>query len=139
MFAQLLLVILAVEDLVLGAAARDLAAERRDPALDGLGDPRILVQGLAQRLLHLGQGEAVVAHLAARRLDRLEGDVGEVLFHARIFERGKDRSFVELSTFRREGGLWKYESGVLLPASKLGAPPMPMKRDAFRELAEASR
>ena len=33
--------------------------------------------------------------------------LGWVLFHARLFERGTDRSFVELSEFRREGGEWR--------------------------------
>jgi GNAT superfamily N-acetyltransferase len=46
-----------------------------------------------------------------------------VLFHARIFERGEDRSFSELSTFVREDGAWRYASGVSLPAAEL--PPAP--------------
>jgi SEC-C motif-containing protein len=37
-----------------------------------------------------------------------------VLFDARIFERGRDISFVELSRFVREGGAWRYEGGRLL-------------------------
>lgn len=40
---------------------------------------------------------------------------GWVLFHARLFERAKDRSFVELSEFRREGGEWKYFLGHTAP------------------------
>ncbi len=43
------------------------------------------------------------------RVVRAEGD--EVLFEARIFERGKDQSFAELSKFVREDGRWRYESG----------------------------
>ena len=39
------------------------------------------------------------------------GDSGEVLFLARVFERGIDRSFAELSTFVREEGAWRYASG----------------------------
>jgi len=39
------------------------------------------------------------------------GDDGEVLFFARIFERGTDMSFAERSTFRREQGEWKYSGG----------------------------
>jgi SEC-C motif-containing protein len=42
---------------------------------------------------------------------REDGDTGEVTFHARIFERGKDLSFTERSTFRREGGAWRYAAG----------------------------
>ncbi|WP_394828541.1 YchJ family protein [Pendulispora albinea] len=40
-----------------------------------------------------------------------DGDRGEVRFHARIFERGQDRSFTERSAFVREDGAWRYDSG----------------------------
>jgi SEC-C motif-containing protein len=40
-----------------------------------------------------------------------DGDRAEVTFHARIFERGADRSFTERSRFRREDGAWRYEGG----------------------------
>jgi SEC-C motif domain protein len=43
-----------------------------------------------------------------------EGDRGEVLFFARIFERGRDCSFAERSSFLREGGAWHYAGGELL-------------------------
>lgn len=46
-------------------------------------------------------------------------DEGEVLFFARIFEKGHDRSFVELSHFAREDGLWRYTSGILVPKADL--------------------
>lgn len=61
-----------------------------------------------------------------------EGD--EVLFHARIFEKGKDRSFAELSQFVREDGAWRYASGVLVPASGLPADITTLDRDAFLAL-----
>jgi len=48
-----------------------------------------------------------------------EGDEGEVLFFARIFEKGADRSFAELSRFVREGGAWRYASGILSPTADL--------------------
>jgi SEC-C motif domain protein len=44
---------------------------------------------------------------------RDEGTTGEVTFHARIFERGKALSFTERSTFRREGGAWRYAAGEI--------------------------
>jgi SEC-C motif-containing protein len=47
------------------------------------------------------------------------GDQGEVLFYARIFERGRDRSFAERSAFVREAGAWRYQSGELIPPSAL--------------------
>jgi len=47
------------------------------------------------------------------------GDKGEVLFYARIFERGADRSFAERSTFVREAGAWRYQTGELVPSTEL--------------------
>jgi SEC-C motif domain protein len=41
-----------------------------------------------------------------------DGDRGEVKFHARIFERGKDVSFTEHSVFAKENGAWRY-AGVI--------------------------
>jgi SEC-C motif domain protein len=64
---------------------------------------------------------------------------GEVLFHARIFERGADRSFAELSTFVREPGGWRYASGIaaeaarLPPAHEIGS----LTRERFLELVAA--
>jgi SEC-C motif-containing protein len=94
----------------------------------------------------LGLGEYLVATLAAshpdlampraelvRELSRVKdrqrflglrivhAEGAEVLFDARIFEGGKDRSFAELSTFVREGGAWKYASGRMLPSKALPA------------------
>ena len=64
-----------------------------------------------------------------------EGDTGEVLFFARIFERGVDRSFAELSTFEREEGGWRYASGILAPREDLPADPTTLSREAFLALA----
>jgi len=64
-----------------------------------------------------------------------EGDSGEVLFFARIFERGQDRSFAELSTFEREDGGWRYASGILVPREGLPADPRTLTREAFLALA----
>ena len=72
------------------------------------------------------------------------GDQGEVLFFARVFERGADRSFAELSRFMREGQRsdegagrpWRYCDGVLVPAAKLPANVAPLTREAFLSLAQ---
>jgi SEC-C motif-containing protein len=53
------------------------------------------------------------------RIVRAGGD--EVLFHARIFERGQDRSFAELSTFVREEGRWRYARGRTLTREELAS------------------
>jgi len=50
------------------------------------------------------------------RLRVLDHDGTRVLFHAEIYERGKERSFLELSAFERDagaGGAWRYRSGQL--------------------------
>lgn len=36
---------------------------------------------------------------------------GRVLFHAELYERGRDRSFLELSVFERDEEGWRYLSG----------------------------
>lgn len=57
----------------------------------------------------------------------------EVLFFAKIFERGQDRSFAELSTFVDEDG-FRYQSGVLVPRSRLPSAE-PLDRDSFLAIA----
>ncbi len=44
----------------------------------------------------------------------LEATDDEVRFFAKVFERGQDRSFTELSKFVREDGQWRYASGELI-------------------------
>jgi SEC-C motif-containing protein len=105
-----------------------LAAEE----LDRTPDRRALARELSraretQRFLGL-----TIVHASER------GDEGEVLFVARIFERGADRSFGELSTFAREGGRWKYASGILAPRSALPADLDALTRDAFLAIAAAT-
>lgn len=56
---------------------------------------------------------------------------GEVLFYARIFERGKDKSFAELSRFSRHGSAWRYENGDVLPAAGLPQDPAQMSHAEF--------
>jgi SEC-C motif-containing protein len=87
----------------------------------GLGG--YLVETLASDHPDRGHDEARLAAVLSRAKDtqrflgltileaKAEGDRGEVTFHARIFERGADRSFTERSRFRREDGAWRYEGG----------------------------
>ena len=67
----------------------------------------------------------------------VNGDLGEVLFVARIFERGQDKSFAELSDFVREGGAWKYLSGILLPTALLPSDRGSLTLEQFRALTNA--
>ena len=82
----------------------DLAAPR-DELTRALGMARTRQRFVALRIL------SAKASLA--------GDKGEVLFYARIFERGADRSFAGRSTFVREAGVWRYEAGELVPRTEL--------------------
>jgi SEC-C motif-containing protein len=50
------------------------------------------------------------------REDALAG-TAQVLFVAKLFERGTDRTFVELSDFKQEGGGWRYVRGATVPLS----------------------
>jgi SEC-C motif-containing protein len=90
---------------------RTLASEHDDLALPGaelvraLSDARHRQRFMGLRILH--EADA--------------GDEGEVMFHARIFEKGVDVSFVELSRFVREGSGWRYASGILVPKADLPA------------------
>ncbi|NTX11666.1 hypothetical protein HUA76_12770 [Myxococcus sp. CA056] len=47
----------------------------------------------------------------------------QVLFFAKVFEKGKDRSFVERSDFRHDGTGWRYLSGDTLMLRELTVPP----------------
>jgi SEC-C motif-containing protein len=54
-------------------------------------------------------------------LDRTPPDVegiAKVLFRAGVFERGVDRSFVELSNFSKVDGSWRYRDGQMFPPDK---------------------
>jgi SEC-C motif domain protein len=68
-----------------------------------------------------------------------EGETGEVLFYARIFSHGQDRSFVELSSFRREGSAWRYADGLLLPTERLPRDVLALDKAAFLALTEGRR
>ena len=112
-----------------------------------LGRGAYLVKTLAKTHpdLDLPRDELVRALSRAKERQRFMGlrvlhhaseeKTGEVLFFARIFERGQDRSFAELSDFVREGGAWRYASGILLPRAVLPADVETLTREAFLELA----
>jgi SEC-C motif-containing protein len=59
--------------------------------------------------------KASARRLKFMRLAILDAKDARVLFHAAVFEKGKDRSFVELSTFAHDGVGWRYLSGEARP------------------------
>lgn len=67
-----------------------------------------------------------------------EGDAGEVLFFARIYDHGRDVSFAELSTFVREDGGWRYARGITAAPEQLPKRIDTMTREAFLALAAPS-
>jgi len=67
-----------------------------------------------------------------RVLDRAGTDPAlpaQVLFHARVFESGADRSFVERSDFRHDGTGWRYLAGTLVACT--GTAPTGLTLDGF--------
>jgi SEC-C motif domain protein len=82
---------------------RTLSADHPDRAHDEVALARMLSRAKdTQRFLGLRILESHV-----------EDDRAEVLFYARIFERGADRSFTERSRFRKESGGWRYAGGEI--------------------------
>ena len=61
-------------------------------------------------------------HVLDRQLTDPSG-TSVVLFYARVFESGKDRSFVERSEFRHDGTGWRYHSGEARAPQSLPSPP----------------
>ncbi|MCC6521872.1 MAG: SEC-C domain-containing protein [Polyangiaceae bacterium] len=72
--------------------------------------------------------EACARHkyMGLRILDRRapdEAGVARVLFLARVFEQGHERSFVELSEFAHDGAGWRYLRGRLVPVGVVAGDP----------------
>jgi SEC-C motif-containing protein len=88
----------------------------------GLGE--YLVETLSANHPDRAHGEEALALVLSRAKDtrrflgltvlesHVDGSRGEVLFHARIFERGADRSFTERSAFENEAGQWRYAGEI---------------------------
>lgn len=117
----------------LGLAAYLLAtlAHGHPDRLTEEGDPGAFARALAEtRRRH--------RYLDLRILEaRQDGDHGVVLFVARIFERGTDRSFAELSEFTKEDGRWKYARGTLLPRARFPVPEDQLTSAVVMAAAEA--
>lgn len=106
----------------LASSHEDLRAHPRDVVVRALSQSRE-----AQRFMGL-----VILD------EGVDGDEGEVLFFAKLFEKGKNQSFVELSRFVREAGAWKYASGILVEHADLPADPTTLTRDTVRARADAT-
>jgi SEC-C motif-containing protein len=78
-----------------------------------------------QVLRELREACATNRYLELRILDARASDadgIARVLFHAKVFCKGTDRSFVELSEFACEGGTraWRYLQGDARPVADVG-------------------
>ena len=102
--------------------ARALMRSRYAAFACGLGE--YLVETLSANHPDRAHGEEALALVLSRAKDtrrflgltvlesHVDGSRGEVLFHARIFERGADRSFTERSAFENEAGQWRYAGEI---------------------------
>lgn len=70
-------------------------------------------------------------------VDVIASDDTRALFLAKIFQKGKDRGFAELSRFAWEEGTLRYVGGLLLPRAALPTSFATMSLDAFQAYAEA--
>lgn len=88
----------------------------------------------AQLLRLLAEAAREQRYMGLAILDRRgpdEGGIAEVLFHARVFQRGKDCSFVERSEFAHDGTGWRYLRGDTLSVSKLAGDPQTLTLATF--------
>ena len=65
-----------------------------------------------------------------RRAPGADG-IARVLFLARVFEKGRDRSFVELSDFAHDGEGWRYLQGEGAPVGQIQGDPQALTIEAF--------
>ena len=92
-----------------------------------------------------GHGEAELTRALRATVDRFrytglsildrsgpdQGGIARVLFLARVFEKGADRSFVELSEFAHDGEGWRYLRGESLPVSQIAGDPLALRIESF--------
>ncbi len=62
-----------------------------------------------------------------------ESGLAQVLFFAKVFEKGKEQSFVERSDFRHDGTGWRYLSGVTVLPKDVKGPPEALTLATFPE------
>jgi SEC-C motif domain protein len=63
-----------------------------------------------------------------------EGETSLVLFQVKLWEGGRDRSFLEKSKFLREDGAWRYFDGELLAVARVKGDPRALRLSTFDAL-----
>ncbi len=79
-------------------------------------------EGHDRALARLRASASAYRYMGLEVLDTAGPDadgVARVLFLARVFEKGRDQSFVERSDFAHDGDGWRYLAGVGARASRL--------------------
>jgi SEC-C motif-containing protein len=90
---------------------RTLHPDHEDRSLDEAEAIR-QIRATASALRYMG------LYILDRQGPDVEG-VAQVLFLAHVFEKGRDRSFVELSDFARDGEGWRYLRGEPIAAARI--------------------
>jgi SEC-C motif-containing protein len=88
----------------------------------------------AAYLAHLRRGLGTLRYAALQILDTRDPDqegIAQVLFHAEVWDKGKDHGFVELSSFAHDGEGWRYLFGAAVPRSKLRVDPKSLTIGTF--------
>jgi SEC-C motif-containing protein len=88
----------------------------------------------AELLALLAEAAREQRYMGLAILDRRapdEGGIAEVLFHARVFQRGKDFSFVERSDFAHDGTGWRYLRGDTVAVNKIAGDPLALTLATF--------
>lgn len=85
--------------------------DRKRPETDVMREIRDAINTL--RFMHLS---------VLDREDPNENGLARVLFFARVFEKGQNRSFIELSDFLHDGTGWRYLQGRQAPAARINNP-----------------
>lgn len=88
----------------------------------------------AEMLKAIRASTAAFRYLGLSILDQRPADargIAQVLFYARIFEKGRDRSFVELSDFSHDGKGFRYIDGKLLLTAGMKGDPRALTIESF--------
>jgi SEC-C motif-containing protein len=96
----------------------------------------------AEVLRRLRASAGTLRYLGLAILDRRGPDadgIAQVLFLARVFEKGRDLSFVELSDFAHDGEGWRYLRGAGVPAAQFRGDPRALTIEAFLSQRERAQ
>jgi SEC-C motif-containing protein len=85
-------------------------------------------------LAHLAEGLEVLRYKRLDVLDTRPPDaegIAQVLFLATVWQKGKDLSFVELSSFAHDGEGWRYLFGAPVLRSRIAGDPLRLRIATF--------